>query len=105
MSWSEQRNDKIRTVHVFETAIDNSTWTPITLPTGVDCNTSLGKCRTNTNVWKLAHTSAGTPKYITFEAAGAVAVDIDKNAAAVLYYVKGTAASDTFEVLLGRRQS
>lgn len=103
MAWSEGRNDKIRAVHVFTVAIDNSSWTAIPLPAGVDCDTALCKCRTNTNVWKLASLSGGSP-YITFEAAGALAVDIAKNAAATLFYIQGTAATDTFEVLLGRRQ-
>lgn len=94
--------EQATTVHVFTTAIDNSTWTPITLPAGVDCNSALCKCRSATNLWKLSHLSGGSP-YITYEAAGAITMDVDKDAAAILFYVQGTEGSDTFEVILLRR--
>lgn len=89
-------------IQVFTTAIDNSSWTAIPLPAGIDCNTALGKCRSATNKWLMSHASGGSP-YITFEAAGTFVVDIEKTEAGTLYYVKGTVASDTFEVVLGRR--
>lgn len=102
MAWATERGERVKTVHVFTTAIDNSTWTAITIPSSVNCNTALCKCRSATNVWLLASLSGGTP-YITFEAAGSLAVDIVQDASATLFYVKGTEASDTFEVILGRK--
>lgn len=102
MAWSEQRSGDVKTVHVFTTAIDNGSWTAITIPSGVNCNTALCKCRTSTNVWKLASLSGGSP-YITFEAAGSLAVDIVQDASVTLFYVQGTDANDTFEVILGRK--
>ena len=89
-------------VEVFVTAIDNSSWTAITLPAGVDCKSAMGKCRSATNKWMLSHASDGDP-YITFEAAGSFVADVEGVTASILYYVKGTEASDTFEVVLGRR--
>lgn len=89
-------------IQCFTTAIDNSSWTAITLPAGITCKSSLGKCREATNKWYLSHLSDGSI-YSTFEAAGSFVLDIEKTKAAVLYYVKGTAANDTFEVILGKR--
>ena len=92
---------QVSQVHVFTTAIDNSTWTPIILPGNVDCESVLCKCRTATNLWYMSHVVAGSA-YITFEAGSAFTLDIDKNSGDTLFYVKGTAASDTFEVVISR---
>lgn len=92
----------ITAIQVFETAIDNSSWTAITLPAGIECKSALGKCRAATNKWYMSHLADGS-KYVTWEAAGSFTLDIETVKAAILYYVKGTAASDTFEVVLGKR--
>ena len=89
-------------VIVFTTAIDHANWTAISIPSTTHCDSALCKCRTSTNKWYLAHLSGGDP-YITFEAAGSFTLDITKSPSDVLFYVKGTAASDTFEVILSRR--
>jgi len=50
----------------------------------------------------MSHLADGSV-YITWEAAGSFVADVEGVTASILYYVKGTEASDTFEVVLGRR--
>jgi len=102
MAWKAGSTKELSVVRVVETAIDNSTWTAITLPAAVDCISALCKCRLSTNVWFIASESDAANGYMTIEAGGSYTVDLKKYAAQTLFWIKGTAASDTFEVLLGR---
>jgi hypothetical protein len=96
--------EEITTIRVFAIAINNTEWLPITLPAGVDCNCALGFCRSDSNVWSLSHDDdPAVTEYATFKAGAGFSVNIDKDAAAILFYVKGTEAADYFQVILGRK--
>ena len=88
-----------KSFEVFTVSIDNSSWTAVTLPSTQKCESALIKCRNSDNVFMISHLSGGSP-YFTFEAGGTFTLDIDKDASAVLCYVKGTEASDTLEVII-----
>jgi len=88
-------------IKIFKVPIDNSNWTAITLPSNVDCDSAFGKCRSATNAWKMADNNNPGEDYVSWPPGASWTLDIAKKMGETLYYVKGSEASDTFELVLG----
>ncbi len=81
-------------------AIDNSTWTPITLT--ADCSMFLAQSR-GTFDWKWSNSSTGTPYFTVKNIDKAFGEPINQSKGDVLFYAQlVTEASDTLEVATGR---
>jgi hypothetical protein len=84
----------------LNTAVDNTTWTAITLGAAQRCSSFVAKIR-GSNTWKMSDSSTGT-KYITIASTNSIAMDITAAEGETLFYVQTATSADTLELLLTR---
>jgi len=81
---------------ILNIAVDDSSWTAITLGANDSCRSILAGLRSG-NPWKLSNSSAGST-YKTLSSN--IAIDIIKGASETLFYVKTASGNDTLECIL-----
>jgi len=81
---------------ILNESVDNSSWTAITVPSGLSCKSIAAALRDGTS-WKMSHLSNGA-RYVTVE--GSLSLDLAKTSGETIFYVQSVAASGTLEVLL-----
>lgn len=85
----------------INTSINTSTWTPISLPAGQDCEDYVVQARTSVDII-ISSVLAGTT-YWTVKADSAISLNETLGSAAYFFYAKSLLAATTIEVQPLRR--
>lgn len=88
-------------INVATAAIGTTDFTPVDIPSTLDCKSILMKPRLVTTKWYLSSEASPGTAYITFEAGTAYTVDISKGGSTRVCFVKGGAV-DILEMSLAR---